>query len=446
MAPDPEHDGRARRETLIETRDLTKSFMTLAGEHPVLEGISLTVAAGEIVAVLGKSGSGKSTLLRCIAGLIPPSAGSVSFRGEPVNGPNLQTAMVFQTFALLPWLTVQENVELGLEARGVARSVRHERALRAIDLIGLDGFEGAYPKELSGGMRQRVGFARALVTDPAVLLMDEPFSALDVLTAENLRGELLELWASDEFPTQSIVIVTHNIEEAVLLADRVVILGTNPGRIREEMAIALPRPRDRGSVAFRALVDRIYAVMTESEATTRRTPAAPTPGNSPLPHASVDALSGLAEVLLRVGDTTVAGLADELGFEVDDLLPLLDALEVLGFARMAGNQLALTTGGRTFAGADIQASKRIFAAAALDGAPLVKAIATAVARSEEGAVPEALFRDLLGRSFSDSETTRQLDVATDWGRYAEQFTFDADRATFVVDPDHELVLSAEPGR
>jgi NitT/TauT family transport system ATP-binding protein len=197
---------------LIGVEKLSKSFSGPDGRPvPVLEGITLDVAEGEFVALLGRSGSGKSTLLRCIAGLIAPTDGRVLFRGKPLTGTNRDTTMVFQTFALLPWLTVQGNVELGLEARGVAQAERADRALRAIDLVGLDGYESAYPKELSGGMRQRVGFARALVVEPAALLMDEPFSALDVLTSENLRGELLEIWEGKRFPTKTMVMVTHNI-------------------------------------------------------------------------------------------------------------------------------------------------------------------------------------------------------------------------------------------
>jgi NitT/TauT family transport system ATP-binding protein len=400
----------------------------------------MEVRAGEIVALLGKSGSGKSTLLRCIAGLMAPSSGAVTYRGRPVAGPNPGTAMVFQTFALLPWLTVLQNVELGLEAQGVAPVERRRRAERAIDLIGLDGFESAYPKELSGGMRQRVGFARALVVEPEVLLMDEPFSALDVLTAENLRGELMELWTSAEFPITAIVLVTHNIEEAVLLADRVVILGSKPGRVRLELPIALPRPRDRNSAPFHALVDRIYAVMTgRAETESPATPSPATPGSQPLPHATVDALSGLAEILDGSGPTSIADTADELGFEVDDLLPLVDALEMLRFAELDDGRVRLTDAGSTFAGADIQASKRIFARAVLEHAPLVRAIANGVERAPDGTLREGFFRDLLRKSFSQSETDRQLEVATDWGRYAEQYTFDADHDEFVADPDHANV-------
>ena len=430
-------------EVLIAVSDVTKTFATLEGELPVLEGVSVEVRAGEVVALLGKSGSGKSTLLRCIAGLLTPSTGAVRYRGEPLVGTNPGTAMVFQSFALLPWLTVRQNVELGLEAKGIDRPRRRVLAERAIDLIGLDGFETAYPKELSGGMRQRVGFARALVVEPEVLLMDEPFSALDVLTAENLRGELMELWQSDEFPIEAIVLVTHNIEEAVLLADRVVILGSKPGRVKLELDIDLARPRDRHGTDFQSYVDKIYAVMTGRtvpEPADARGVAAPSPANLPLPHASVDSLSGLAEVLAGLGPVTVAGIADELGFEVDDLLPLVDALELLDFAAVEAGRLCLSEAGSTFAGADIQASKRIFAMAVLDHAPLVRSIVHGLQRAPDGTLRGAFFKEMLRRSFSEQEAARQVDTAVDWGRYAEQYAYDVDHDEFELDPDCTSVL------
>ncbi|MEZ5321931.1 MAG: nitrate/sulfonate/bicarbonate ABC transporter ATP-binding protein [Microthrixaceae bacterium] len=421
---------------------MTKTFDGLDGPLPVLEGIDLEVRAGEIVALLGKSGSGKSTLLRCIGGLIEPTTGEIRYRGKPVDGPNPGTALVFQTFALLPWLTVQQNVEVGLEARGIPAEERAERAERAIDLIGLDGFETAYPKELSGGMRQRVGFARALVVEPDVLLMDEPFSALDVLTAENLRGELLELWDTQDVPTKAIVIVTHNIEEAVLLADRVVILGSNPGRIRTTMDVPFERPRDRHDAAFDALVDQIYRIMTGHDTADRvetdstRMAGAGTPGESPLPDATVDGLSGLAEILVQLGgDVDLAELADELVLDVDDLLPLVDALELLGFVAVAGGSVRLTDEGVGFAGADIQASKTIFATAALAKAPLVATITRGLERSAGQALPAGFYIDVLRRSFSEKEAQRQLDTAVDWGRYAELYDYSTTRDELRLDDD-----------
>ncbi|HEY1623979.1 MAG TPA: AAA-associated domain-containing protein [Streptosporangiaceae bacterium] len=420
---------------LISVKDLSKSFSGPDGKPvPVLDGISLDVDEGEFVALLGRSGSGKSTLLRCIAGLIAPTDGEVLFRGKRLTGTNRETTMVFQTFALLPWLTVQENVELGLEARGVQPAERAERAVRAIDLVGLDGYESAYPKELSGGMRQRVGFARALVVEPAALLMDEPFSALDVLTSENLRGELLEIWEGQRFPTKTMVMVTHNIEEAVLLADRILILGTSPGRIRADLRNPLARPRQRRTADFDALVDEIYRMMTHREATyTAPSPAGQRgPGSlnqTPLPQATVDGLSGLAEILYgrHDGAADVADLAEGLGLSVDDLLPLVDALAMLGFAEVSGDRLELSSAGRVFAGASIQDSKEIFARAALEHAPLVRTIFSALKDSLDGTLPAGFFTDILRASMGEDEAGRQLDLAVNWGRYAELYAYDADK-------------------
>jgi NitT/TauT family transport system ATP-binding protein len=418
------------RRSIVTVTDLTKTFATRdGGELPVLEGINLEVKPGEIVALLGKSGSGKSTLLRCIAGLVTPSSGTVYYRGKPLQGINPGVSLVFQTFALLPWLTVQQNVELGLEAQGVEPAERSQRAVEAIDLIGLDGFESAFPKELSGGMRQRVGFARALVVQPDLLLMDEPFSALDVLTAENLRTELLELWQAGEFPADAILIVTHNIEEAVIFADRVIVLGTNPGRIKTELANGLPRPRDRHNPDVGALVDEIYGIMSD-----RATSAALAQGAEPdagvqqvmLPHASVDGIAGLAELVLASGgDADLGELARVLGFEIDDLFPIIDSMTILGFASVEAGHLVLTDTGKQFAGADIQQSKAIFREAVLQRVPLVRRIERALRHSTDGTLREGFFLDLLHNHYSDDESRAQLDTAIDWARYAELFEYDA---------------------
>ncbi|MFI9169714.1 nitrate/sulfonate/bicarbonate ABC transporter ATP-binding protein [Streptomyces lincolnensis] len=428
-------------DVLLETVGLTKSYAGADGELPVLSGIDLQVRAGEVVALLGKSGSGKSTLLRCLAGLVPASSGTVAYKKTPLTGANPGTAMVFQTFALLPWLTVQQNVELGLEAKGVGATERADAARQAIDLIGLDGFESAYPKELSGGMRQRVGFARALVVEPDVLMMDEPFSALDVLTAENLRGELMELWESGQFPTRAIVLVTHNIEEAVLMADRIVVLGARPyGTIREVFEVGLDRPRDRNAPAFEDLIDRVYRTMTGRQKEGRTPGRAEavelekrTPANTPLPTASVDGLSGLAEMIAhRDGRADLADLVDDLGLEVDDVLPLVDALDLLGFARIHGDDLLLTATGTDFAGADVQKSKTIFAAAALD-APLVKLITSSLRQNPDGTLRAGFFRDVLAHHFTSEQVTRQLETATDWGRYAELYSYDVEPQEYRLD-------------
>ena len=228
----------------------------------MLRDITIAITEGEILGLLGRSGSGKSTLLRIAGGLIEPTAGAVLYRGTPLAGPAEGIAVVFQTFALYPWLTVLDNVELGLDALRLSMDEERRRATAAIDLIGLDGFQTAYPRELSGGMRQRVGFARALVSDPTLLLMDEPFSALDVLTAETLRTDFLDLWIAHKLPTKAVLMVTHNIEEAVAMCDRIVVLGSDPGHIAAEIPVSLPQPRNRLDAAFHAIVDEIYSILT----------------------------------------------------------------------------------------------------------------------------------------------------------------------------------------
>lgn len=418
------------RELLVEVDSVAKSFAGAKGrELKVLEGIDLRLHAGEIVALLGRSGSGKSTLLRTIAGLIAPSSGAVRYRGTELTGANPGVAMVFQTFALMPWLTVLDNVELGLAARHVPRAERRRRALAAIDLIGLDGFESAYPKELSGGMRQRVGFARALVLEPDVLLMDEPFSALDVLTAENLRNELMTLWTQENFPTRSVCIVTHNIEEAVLLADRVVVLGANPGHLVAEVEVDLARPRDRHAPKFTALVDELYGRLTGREQADRRRPESTlaTPTSQPLPLASVGGLAGLAEIVhARGGRVDLPEIATDLNFEIDDLLPLVDAATMLDLVSLAGGDLTLTGTGMAFTTADIQQSKRIFAEQARRRAPLVRTICRALDSNADRGLRASFLLDLLRRGFSAEDARHQLDTAIDWGRYAELFDYDAD--------------------
>lgn len=435
---------------IVEATGVTKTFSTPDGRAlPVLDDVSFALREGEIVALLGKSGSGKSTLLRCIAGLIAPSAGTVAYRGNPLNGANPGVAMVFQSFALLPWLTVQQNVELAMQAREVPEDVRRTKALRAIDLIGLDGFESAYPKELSGGMRQRVGFARALAVEPDALLMDEPFSALDVLTAANLRGELTRLWEGREFPVKAVLIVTHNIEEAVQLADRILVLSSNPGRIRAELPVRMPRPRDRQTPGFEQLVDTVYGILTGREDEAERAVAAEggaadtsgsaTPIDVPLPEVSAGGLSGLLEILAaRGGQDGLAELADELSFEIDDLLPLVDAAVMLSLARVHDAQLEITDVGREFARADIDTSKKIFGELIAERAPLIKAILRALRATEDGTLREGFFLDLLRRGFSADEARRQLGIAIEWGRYGELFGYDSETG--------QLVLGSDPAR
>ena len=434
-----------KNDVLIAVEQVNKSFPLpeAKSEFIVLRDINMKVRSGEVLALLGRSGSGKSTLLRIMAGLIPPSQGQVLSNGKPLRGANNDVAMVFQSFALLPWLTVQENVELGLEARGISRQQRWKRALKAIDLVGLDGFESAYPKELSGGMKQRVGFARAFVLEPQVLFMDEPFSALDVLTAENLRGEIDELWNAGTFPSKSILIVTHNIEEAVFLADRVIILGSNPGRIRGEVSVDLPRPHDRTSERFKAMVDYIYTIMTnpDLEVTNKLAIASPefttqpasvpiSPYAQPLPHARVGGISGLLELIVEQpeGKDDIPLLAEKIKLSVDDLLPILDAALLLGFAEVKQGDVKITDIGQDFATTTILRSKDLFRQQALQNVPVLNSMVQTLQEKRNHSMRADFFLDLLDDHFPPAEVERQFATAVDWGRYAELFEYDASEA------------------
>jgi len=416
-------------EPLLRADQVAKTFpLPAGGEQTVLEEVSLAIAPGEVVALLGRSGSGKSTLLRILAGLIQPSRGRVLRNGSPLEGPNADVAMVFQSFALLPWLTVQENAELGLFARGVSREICQSEAVHALSMVGLEGFEGAYPKELSGGMRQRVGFARAFVMKPDVLMMDEPFSALDVLTAENLRGEISDLWEKGTFPAKSILVVTHNIEEAVLLADRVVVLGANPGFIRGEVKVDMPRPRDKKAHRFVALVDYIYTVMTNPRAPVGAFPSVEVRDRFPmLPHARFGGISGLLEIVHeRGGKEDLPKLAESLRLEVDDLLPATDALQLLGFAEVAHGDVTITEAGKEFATAGVHRSHQIFKEQLLKHVPFASTVVEAMNRSKDGHIGKEFLLDILDEHFSDAEAEKQFQTLVDWGRYAQLFEYDAD--------------------
>ncbi len=419
---------------IIEARKLEKFYPQPGGGRvQVIAATDLAVYPGQIIALLGPSGCGKSTLLRMLTGLAPASAGTVYWHGQPVRGEAPNVSIVFQSFALFPWLTVIENVEAPLEARGMPPIERHKRALRIIDAVGLDGFETAYPKELSGGMKQRVGVARALVVEPEVLFMDEPFSALDVLTAETLRGELLELWLDHKIPTRAIFIVTHNIEEAVVLGDRIIVLGRNPAHIHADFMVDLPHPRDRKAVRFVELVDAIYRVLTQPDHKGEVVPArvyAPGATGRPkaimLPHTRPGGMAGLLEILVdQGGRSDLRRLAEELSLEVDALLPTVDTAVLLGLLRIEEGNAVITPDGQAFAQADIQARKAIFRKAALANVPLLRQMEQALKAKSNRTLSEEFFRDLLDEHFSEEESRRQLETAIQWGRYAEIFDYDA---------------------
>ena len=398
-----------------------------------------TLNEGEIVGLLGRSGSGKSSLLRIISGLAKPTAGEVTFRGEPIRGPFEEVAMVFQSAALFPWLSVLANVELGLSAKKVPEKEARSRALKAIDLIGLDGFESAFPKELSGGMRQRVGFARALVVNPQILLMDEPFSALDVLTAETLRTDLLDLWVEGRMPIKSILMVTHNIEEAVLMCNRIVVLSSNPGRISAEIQVSLPHPRNRLGPEFRQLVDRIYALMTRRKEPTYPGREGTFPGlgvGMALPQVSTNTLAGLMETIAGPpfkGRADLPALADETLMTVDDLFPVAETLQLLRFAEVEEGDIKLTPAGLRFAEAEVDARKRLFGEHLLAYVPLAARIRTVLDDRPSHSARKARFLEELEDFMSDDYAEQTLKSVIDWGRYGELFAYDETSETFSLE-------------
>ena len=427
--------------TLIEVHNCRQSYRTDAQtELLVLDKVDLVIAEAEIVGLLGRSGSGKSTLLRVVAGLLTPTAGEVRWRGAALNGPADGIAMVFQSFALFPWLTVRENVELGLEAQGLPPAERNERAEAAIDLIGLGGYDSAYPKELSGGMRQRVGLARALVVHPDLLLMDEPFSALDVLTAETLRTDLIDLWSEGRLPVKSILMVTHNIEEAVLMCDRILVFSSNPGRIATELRVSFPHPRNRLDPAFRQMVDDIYALMTRRAPAEARVAALPAPAFGTALHpVSTNLLSGLIETLAGPpydGKADLPALASALQLEADELLPLGESLALLRFAEVEEGDIRLTEPGRRFAAAETDARKSMFAAALRAYVPLAAAIRQVLEERWNHRASAERFRDELEDHMSPEYAHDTLRTVISWGRYAELYSYDEEADQFSLEePD-----------
>ena len=427
--------------TLLSVENVRKAFPKPdGGELLVLEGMNLTVNEGEVVGLLGRSGSGKSTLLRLIAGLAEPSAGSLTFRGQPIAGPANGIAMVFQSFALFPWLTVFENVALGLEAQRMPKADIRKRSLASIDLIGLDGFESAYPRELSGGMRQRVGFARALVVHPDILLMDEPFSALDVLTAETLRTDFLDLWSEGQMPIRGVILVTHNIEEAVLMCDRILVFGSNPGRILSEIRVTLPQPRKRLDPHFRELVERIYVEMTARRPGTvasGRTERFPGLGiGSVLPPVSSNLLAGLLETVAAPpfsGTADLPKIASDLQMEIDELFPVAETLQMMRFAEVEGGDIKLTEAGMAFANAELDERKRIFARHLLNYVPLAAHIRRVLDERASHWARKSRFIDELEDFMSEDDAEQTLRALVSLARYAEVFAYNDENAVFSLE-------------
>ena len=424
-------------QVLVQLEHVTQAYGKQ--KFVAVHDVNLTLTEGEFVVLLGPSGCGKSTLLRIITGLQHPSDGRVLYRNQPVVGVNPQAAIVFQTFALFPWLTVQENVEIALKARGVSEAERTQRALPLLDKVGLDGFETAYPRELSGGMRQKVGFARAMAVEPELLCLDEPFSALDVLSAESLRGELLELWQHGDIPTKLILMVTHNIEEAILLADRIVLMDKGPGRVVGDFQVPLPRPRMRKDPAFIDIVDKVYSILagqTQPEHIELGTAPGEPGVTRHLPHVNINELTGLLEHLDEIpGDKTdIYRLASELGLDSDHLLQLTDFAELLSFADVAQGDISLTVLGQTFAEAGILARKGILATR-IKRLPLFKWLLTLLNASNQKRLEWDVILAALSLEFPPEEAAQQLENAINLGRYAELFAYDDDEEILYLEQE-----------
>jgi NitT/TauT family transport system ATP-binding protein len=422
---------------LLEVKNVSKKFLFPGKkEIYVLKDINFDIKEGEIVSILGPSGSGKSTLIRIIAGLIKPDEGVVLYKNNVVTDVNPGVSIVFQNFGLFPWLTVEENVLLGLTSKDMSIEEKKQKALKVIDTVGLDGFEKAYPKELSGGMKQRVGFARALVVEPDILLMDEPFSSLDVLTAENLKNDLLELWIGNKIPTKAIILITHSIEEAVYMSDRIIIISKDPGKIVEEIEVKIPHWRDKNSQKFLSLVDRIYTTLTGGEIEKEREILRVSKEILIVPYARVGAITGFVELVADLGGRTdLFKIGGELYMDLEDLLPIVEASELLGFTSYKQGDIELTTDGEKFVEADVLKKKEIFREKVLENVFLIKQIVRVLKSKANKRISEDFFHDILERRLTRSEAEKQLDILIDWGRYAELFTYD--------DETDELILEEE---
>lgn len=430
---------------LLELEKIRQVYGVGPKAFTAVEDVSFVVNEGEFVALLGPSGCGKSTLLRIIAGLQRPTSGRVLYRGQPLIGVNPHASIVFQTFALFPWLTVQENVEVALQAKGVPAKLRAARALDLLDRVGLDGFETAYPRELSAGMRQKVGFARAMAMEPELLCLDEPFSSLDVLSADALRGELLELWLSGNIPTRALLLVTHDIEEAVFMAGRVILMEKSPGRVISDIPVPLPHPRSKKEPRFLEIVDRIYSLLagqTQPEHLELGT-APGEPGRTrALPHITINDLTGLLEYLsdLPGNKADLYRLASDLKLSSDQLLSLTDAAELLGFATVAHGDITLTALGETFAEASILARKEIFATR-IKRLPIFKWLLTMLRKAERHQLKWEVVQTALELEFPAEEAYRQLDTAVDWGRYAEILAYEDASEVIYLEPSAASVAA-----
>lgn len=435
---------------LLTLNNISKWYGDPQKPELVLDQLQLSVNENDFIVILGKSGCGKSTLLRIIAGLIEANAGEVHYQGKKITRDCPRIAMVFQSHALFPWLNVLENVELGLEALGLESQERRKRSLEAIDLIGLDGYESAYPKELSGGMRQRVGFARALVVNPDILLLDEPFSALDILTADNIRSDFVELWVEKRIPTKAIIMVSHNVVEAVELGNRLMILRHNPGVLFKEIEVPHMYPRDETSHHFKELVDSVYTALVATTETVsdlkKGEKAKKAIGiDYRLPEISVHKLQGLMEALVEApyyGKADIFALAESQHLSITDSMPLFEAIELLGFGKTSQGDIELTNSGKVFSKADILESKKVFAYHLMRHVPLAKHIYRVLQEDLKKQASKERFLQELEELMPSEDAQKTLLSVINWGRYAELFSYnDQTEILSLENPVNETLTS-----
>jgi NitT/TauT family transport system ATP-binding protein len=418
----------ANDKTLLELADITQMYVTRQHRFTALKHINMSIKEGDFVALLGPSGCGKSTLLRIITGLQQATFGKVIYKGKELVGVNQNATIVFQSFALFPWLTVLDNVEVALEAKSFPKKMRTTKALDLLDRVGLDGFENAYPRELSGGMRQKVGFARAMAVDPELLCLDEPFSALDVLSAESLRSDLLELWIEGKIPCKAILLVTHNIEEAVTLADRILVMEKDPGRVVKEINIDMKHPREYDSPTFKRYMDEIYETLA-GKTRPRYIEAGAAPGQGGgtrlLPNIKINTLATFLEHLSETETPTyeLYKLEEELGVDSEQIINLTEFAELLGFATVESGEITLTHAGREFAEADMQKRKEIFAIIIRE-LPTFKWMLQQLNKSERKRLKKDVIISALELEFPEKEAAEQVDNLINLGRYAELIAYD----------------------
>ena len=437
-------NGSSNGSPIAEARGMSVSF----GDRLVLKDISLAVQPGQVLAILGPSGCGKSTLLRSLIGLISPTKGQVLAHGMPLEGVHPGVSLVFQNFALLPWLTVQENISVALNGLGLSEDVGRKRVASCIDVVGLEGFEEAYPKELSGGMKQRVGIARALARGPELLCMDEPFSALDVFTAESLRSEVYRLWSGGgsklPFSLKSVIIITHMIEEAVFLADRIVVMGARPGRIRQIILNDVPHPREYLSPPFSRLVHKLHDIIARED--TDESAAEPASEESrsaallspePIPSVGPSQIFGLMEILRdHAARMDVFNLDQLTDYDFGQTLAVIKAGEMLEFLDTPKNDVILTDLGRQFLEADVNGRKVLFRRQ-LEKLTTFRFVRQLLEEAQGHELTKEIVEEELCVRLCTEDIPKLIEIIINWGRYAELFGYSPDAERLYLDQPSE---------